>query len=66
MNEEKKLYWLVESNADLSNTVSGLSEAMHLIDTDYKDTEPEHLENTQYTLTPVWLTDEEYANLPEE
>lgn len=61
----KKLYWLVESNADLSMTVGDLETCQHLINEDFITLDEGERQQAQYTLTPVWYTDEEYAKLPE-
>lgn len=61
---EKKLYWLVESNADLSNTVQNLEQAKELIQGDFDNEEEK--EEVQYTITPTYLTDEEYEALPQD
>ena len=61
---EKKLYWLVESNADLSNTVQTLEQARELIQGDFDNEEEK--EEVEYTITPTYLTDEEYEALPQD
>ena len=61
---EKKLYWLVESNADLSNTVQNLEQAKELIQGDFDNEEEK--EEVEYTITPIYLTDEEYEALPQD
>ena len=61
---EKKLYWLLESNGDLSVTCP--SDAIKdTIEGDIENTPEDEREEVQYTITPVWYTDEEYSNLPE-
>lgn len=62
---EKKVYWLVSSNYDLSNHVADLETAMELIkgDFDYQD-EGGRIE-VEYTIRPVWITEDEYEQLPE-
>lgn len=65
---EKTLYWLVESNGDLSVTVKNIVEAKEIIEGDFayesEDGEFE-IDDLQYTITPVLLTKEDYENLPE-
>lgn len=61
----KKLYWLLESNGDLSVTCPDFIAINNLIEGDMQDLTQEEKEETQYTITPVWYTDEEYSNLPE-
>ena len=63
---EKKLYWLIESNYDLSNTTAHFEDCFHLVKTDFDDLESDIQKDMQYTITPVWYTDKEYANLPED
>lgn len=63
--QEKKLYWLVESNADLLMTVADLETCSHLINEDFSTLDEDEKKETEYTLTPVWYTDEEYEKLPE-
>jgi len=59
---KKKLYWLVESNWELSSTVQNLAQAKDLIEADF---ETEVGTPIRYSLTPKYLTDKEYENLPE-
>lgn len=65
---KKELYWLVESNGDLSATIKNLSDAEIIIKGDFssqcEDDEFE-IDDLQYTITPVALTEEEFNNLPE-
>lgn len=64
---EKKLYYQLSDNADVSKIVMGLSGAMTWIEEDMKEF-PEGTsedEMPEYTITPLWLTDEEFDNLPE-
>ena len=65
---EKKLYWIVESNGDLSVTTSLLEECKTIIENDFA-MESEggkfEIDDLQYTITPTMLTQEEYENLPE-
>ena len=66
LNAGKILYWLVESNADLSNTVQNLEQARELIEGDYENEDGAGKLEVQYTITPTYLTDEEYEALPKE
>lgn len=64
---EKKLYYQLSDNADVSRIVMKLSGAMTWIEEDMKEFPagtPED-EMPEYTITPLWLTDEEFDNLPE-
>ena len=62
---EKKLYWLVESNGDLSTTTNSLTECQSLIDCDFKSLDENEQKETQYTITPTYLTDKELSELGE-
>lgn len=64
---EKKLYYQLSDNADVSKVVMELSGAMTWIEEDMKEYGPDTPEDElpEYTITPIWLTDEEFANLPE-
>lgn len=64
--EVKTLYWLVESNGELSNTVQDLEVAKALILGDYDNEKQDchfDIEDLQYTITPVMLTQAEYEAL---
>jgi len=64
---EKKLYWLVESNSDLSVTTSRIEDCQTLIENDFKENSDGYdVEDFQYTITPLMLTQEEYDNLPKD
>lgn len=58
---EKKLYFELSDGGDVSRVVMELSGAFEWI----KNDELEEGTEVEYTLTPVWYTDEEFANLPE-
>lgn len=60
---EKKLYFELADNADTGGVILKLSGAMAWIEGDI-DNQGEGSE-IQYTLTPVWMADEEFENLPE-
>jgi hypothetical protein len=62
---EKKTFWLVTSNFDLSNTVADLETVKDLIDGDYDNQSDEDRKEVEYTIKPVLMTDEEYEKLPE-
>lgn len=60
---EKKLFFKLSDGADYQNIVMELSGCMAWIEGDMEN----HTDDTdtQYTLTPVWMTDEEFSKLPE-
>lgn len=59
---KKKLYFTLSDGEDVSNVVMKLSGCMQWIE---NDNEMEMNEPKEYILTPVWMTDKEYRNLPE-
>jgi hypothetical protein len=63
----KKLYYQLSDGAEVSKIVMELSGAMTWIEEDMKEYPPETPKEDlpEYTITPVWLTDEEFENLPE-
>lgn len=62
---EKKLYFKFSDNADVCEAVTDLSGAMKWIESDISEHTEFEVEEIQYTLTPIWLTDEEFNNLGE-
>lgn len=62
---EKKMYWRIESNEDTSVTVVDLPTCQTIIEADIDGRPQNELEELQFTITPIFLTDEEYENLPE-
>ncbi len=63
---EKKLYYQLSDNADVSKIVMELSGCMTRIEEDLKEVPEEDVKEFEYTITPIFLTDEEFANLPED
>ena len=62
---EKKLYWLIEDNGDLSNTCESPESCVEVLKASFDDMEKVEQEATEYSITPIWYTDKEYENLPE-
>ena len=65
---EKTLYWLVESNGDLSVTVNDIAQVKEIIEDDFACENEDgtfDIEDLQYTVTPKMLTQEEYVALRE-
>lgn len=58
---EKKLYFTLSDNGDISGITMTLDGCMEWI---YNDEITEG-DETEYTITPVWMTEEEFKNLPE-
>lgn len=65
MTTEKKVYLLVSSNCDLSNHVPDFETAMELIKGDFDCQDEEGKIDVEYTIKPVWMTEDEYEQLPE-
>jgi len=63
--ENKKLYYQLSDSADVSNVVMELSGVMSWIEGDMEGFNHETDEPRQYIIEPIWLTDEEFDNLPE-
>jgi hypothetical protein len=63
-NMEKKLYYQYSDNSDVEKAIMhNLEDCMNWIDADMEDANPD--EDREYTIIPVWLTDEEFESLPE-
>jgi len=62
---EKKLFWRIESNEDTSLTVDNLPTCQTIIEADIEGRPQSELEELQFTITPIFLTEDEYADLPE-
>lgn len=66
----KKLYYRLEAD-DYNVIMTDLEGCFAWLTTSCGDIEKENLFDTkeedmpEYTITPVWMTDEEYSNLPE-
>lgn len=60
---EKKLYYELTDNADMSVTAT-LSDCMQIIDGHMSDNGDQASE-IEFTLNPCWLSDKEFRNLPE-
>jgi hypothetical protein len=63
---EKKLYYKFSDGGSYSEVVMQLEDAFETIKAEVELSEgDEEYEEYEYTLVPVWLTEEEYNNLPE-
>lgn len=66
MEQEKEIYYCLSDNADLGGLyLASMREVSEHIEMDLGDIHPSERENVQYTITPVLMTAEEFANLPE-
>jgi hypothetical protein len=63
--EQKQLYYEVADNADMNITVHDLEMAFEVIEAEVAGISKEDLEEFQFTITPVFLTHEEYEALGE-
>lgn len=61
---EKKLYYQLSDGADVSGVTMELSGIMAWIEGD-QDNCKEGEEMNEYTITPIWMTEDEFKNLPE-
>lgn len=66
MENDKKFYWLVEDNCDLSVYVEDLTHCQMIIESNFDSLNQDEKEYTQYTITPTWLTQEEIDEMPED
>lgn len=62
---EKELYLILSDNADCTIYLRNMREVSEHIDNDLGDIHPQERENVQYTITPVYMTEDEFNNLPE-
>ena len=62
--DKKKLYYQLSDNCDVSKIVMELSGTMEWIKNDEYNVSADD-DPREYTITPIWLTDEEFSKLPE-
>lgn len=62
---EKKLYYKFSDGGDYSNVIMELSGVMAWIEGDQSNFEEGDDDVPEYTITPVWMTEEEFNNIPE-
>jgi len=66
VQEEKKLFYELSDLDEVSCLVMELSGCMAWIEEDMRGvTSNEDEDQREYTITPIWLTDKEFNNLPE-
>lgn len=63
---KKKLYYQLSDNADTSHVTMALSGCMSWIDGDMDGVSEEDSKEFEYTITPIWMTEDEFNNLPEQ
>ena len=65
-NMEKKLFYSLSDNFDLSNLyLRDMQEVAEYIDNDIPNLEISDREEVEYTIKPVFMTQDEFDNLPE-
>lgn len=62
---EKKIFYSLD-NGFGEGGIMTLGACMQWIDGDMADFNPNEYDGREYTLTPVWMTDEEYNALPDQ
>lgn len=63
---EKQMYFKLSDNADLSDLyLASMREVTEHIEMDLGDMHPEDRDKAEYTITPVFMTEDEFSNLPE-
>jgi hypothetical protein len=62
---DKKLYYQLSDGGDYSGVTMELSGIMSWIEGDQENCAEGNEDMLEYTITPIWLTDEEFNNLPE-
>jgi len=62
---DKKLYFSLDDNDHIHGLIMELSGCLEWIKSDTGELSELEISNRIYTLTPIWLTDDEYKNLPE-
>jgi len=60
---EKKMYFRVCDNADLDLTVDDLKTAADVIDAELSGVDETTEDEYEFTITPVFMTESEYADL---
>lgn len=63
---EKKLYWLIEDNADLSAVCETPEQCLILLENDFDSLNEDEKPDVQYTITPEYYTEQEFNNLKEQ
>lgn len=62
---DKKMYYRLSDNCDVSNVVLTLEDCMNWIETEMQNSSEYDDFQMEFTITPVWMTDEEIEALPE-
>jgi hypothetical protein len=61
----KKIWYQLSDNFDVSGVVMDITGVSAWIEGDMADLKPGEEIEKEYTIVPIWLTDEEFENLPE-
>jgi len=59
-----KIYFHFIDNGDIDLITPNLEDILEMIKADLEDIE-EGESDREYSITPIWLTDDEFENLPE-
>lgn len=62
---EKKLYYLITSNEDLSITVESINTIAIIINEETHGRPEDEVKELEFIITPVFMTEDEFNNLPE-
>lgn len=66
MEPEKEMYYKLSDNADLGGLyLASMREVSEHIEMDLCDIHPQDRENVSYTIEIVFMTENEFKNLPE-
>jgi hypothetical protein len=60
---EKELYYKLEDNGDLSCVCQTLTEASNIMDGYLGDWDPSEVEKVFFTITPIYMTEDEFNAL---
>jgi len=59
----KNIYYVIESNHDLTLTVKSTACLKNIMEADFEGLTESQIENFEYTVTPVLMTKKEFDNL---
>lgn len=65
MNTGKKLYYQFSDNQDVSKVIMSLEDCKNWIESEMQNSSENDDYPMEFTITPIWLTDEEIEQLPE-
>lgn len=62
---KKNLYYKLSDNADVEGIVMDLDGCMAWIEGDQENINEDDVDVIEYIIAPVWMTEDEFNNLPE-